>query len=200
MRPRVATAKGLAMKAILYHRYGAPDVLKLEETRVPTASDNEVLIKVHAASVNPYDWHFMRGEPYLVRIAAELRRPRFPHLGTDVAGSVETAGKNVRTFKPGDEVFGVCRGAFAEYACAPESSVTRKPPSLSFEQAASIPIAGLTALQGLRDAGGIQGGHKVLINGASGGVGSFAVQIAASFGAEVTAVCSTPHVESVRSL
>jgi NADPH:quinone reductase-like Zn-dependent oxidoreductase len=188
------------MKAIVYHSYGSPDVLKCEEIEKPTAGDNEVLIKVRAASVNPLDWHFMRGTPYFVRIPAGLRKPKITRLGVDVAGQVEAVGRNVTQFKPGDEVFGSCRGAFAEYACTSESALAMKPNNVTFEQAASVPLAALTALQGLRDKGQIQPGQKVLINGAAGGVGTFAVQIAKSFGAEVTGVCSTRNVEMVRSL
>src|SRR6266705_4194875 len=188
------------MKAIVYRNYGSPEVLKWEETEKATAGDNEVLIKVRAASVNPYDWHFMRGTPYFLRILAGLRKPKDKRLGVDVAGQVETVGRNVTQFKPGDEVFGVSRGAFAEYACASESKLARKPENVTFEQAASVPIAGLTALQGLRDKGQVQPGQKVLINGAAGGVGTFAVQIAKSFGADVTGVCSTGNVDMVRSI
>src|SRR5438552_8409367 len=188
------------MKAIVYRNYGSPEVLKWEETEKATAGDNEVLIKVRAASVNPYDWHFMRGTPYFLRILAGLRKPKDKRLGVDVAGQIEAVGRNVTQFKPGDEVFGVSRGAFAAYARASESKLARKPENVTFEQAAAVPIAGLTALQGLRDKGQIQPGHKVLINGASGGVGTFAVQIAKSFGAEATGVCSTRNVDLARSL
>ncbi len=173
------------MKAIVYYRYGSPDVLKCEEIEKPTPAEGEVLIKVRAASVNPYDWHFMRGTPYFVRIPAGLLKPKDRRLGVDVAGWVEAVGRSVTEFKPGDEVFGVSRGAFAEYACASESALVMKPANVTFEQAASVPIAALTALQGLRDKGQIQPGQKVLINGAAGGVGTFAVQIAKSFGADV---------------
>jgi NADPH:quinone reductase-like Zn-dependent oxidoreductase len=188
------------MKAIVYYRYGSPDVLKCEEIEKPTPAEDEVLIKVRAASVNPYDWHFMRGTPYFVRIPAGLLKPKDRRLGVDVAGWVEAVGRSVTKFKPGDEVFGVSRGAFAEYACASESALVMKPANVTFEQAASVPIAALTALQGLRDKGQIQPGQKVLINGAAGGVGTFAVQIAKSFGADVTGVCSTRNVEMVRSI
>jgi NADPH:quinone reductase-like Zn-dependent oxidoreductase len=188
------------MKAVVYHNYGSPDVLKLEEIEKPIAGDREVLIKVRAASVNPYDWHFMRGTPYLLRIQAGLRKPKFTRLGVDVAGQVEAVGSNVTQLKPGDEVFGACRGAFAEYACASESDLVMKPENVTFEQAASVAIAALTALQGLRDKGQIQPGQTVLVNGASGGVGTFAVQIAKSFGADVTGVCSTRNVDMVRSI
>jgi NADPH:quinone reductase-like Zn-dependent oxidoreductase len=188
------------MKAVVYYRYGSPDVLKCEEIEKPTAGDNEVLIKVCAASVNPLDWHFMRGTPYVLRIMAGLRRPKLTRLGVDVAGQVEAVGRNVTQFKPGHEVFGSCRGAFAEYVCTSESALVMKPDNATFEQAASVPVAAFTALQGLRDEGRIQPGQKVLINGAAGGVGTFALQIAKSFGAEVTGVCSTRNVNMVRSL
>jgi len=169
------------MQAIVYHRYGSPDVLRCEEIERPTPGDNEVLIKVRAASVNPYDWHFMRGLPYFLRIAAGLHKPKNKRLGVDVAGQVEAAGRSVTQFKPGDAVFGTCKGAFAEYACTSEAALVMKPDNVTFEQAASVPIAAMTALQGLRDKGRIQAGQTVLINGAAGGVGTFAVQIAKSF-------------------
>src|ERR1035441_2155526 len=188
------------MKAIVYHDYGSPDVLRLEEIEQPTAGDNEVLIKVCAASVNPYDRHFMRGLPYLVRMFVGLRKPKITRLGVDGAGRVEAVGKTVTRFKPGDEVFGSFRGAFAEYACAPESGLALKPQNVGFEQAASVPIAACTALQGLRDKGRIQPGQKVLVNGAAGGVGTFGVQIAKSFGADVTGVCSSRNVDLVQSI
>jgi len=189
------------MKAIVYQNYGPPDVLQIEEMEKPTAGDNEVLIKVHAASVNPLDWHFMRGTPYIVRIVMTgLSKPKNPRLGVDVAGHVEAVGSKVTQFKAGDEVFGTCRGAFAEYVCTSESNLVIKPNNVTFEQAAAVPIAAFTALQGLRDKGKIQPGQKVLVNGASGGIGTFAVQIAKSYGAEVTAVCSTRNIEMVRSI
>lgn len=193
------------MKAAVYTRYGPPDVLQIGDIEKPVPKEDEVLIKVRAASVNPYDWHFMRGLPYPLRIIAGLRKPKNQRLGVDVAGQVEAVGRNVTHFKPGDEVFGAGRGSFAEYVCASESKVALKPANLTFEQVASVPIAGLTALQGLRrgglaEEGQTQSAHKVLINGAAGGVGTFAVQIAKSFGAEVTGVCSTEKVEIVRSL
>ena len=190
------------MKAITCHNYGSPDVLKYEEIEKPTAGDDEVLIKVRAASVNPVDWHLMEGKPSLARLMPGfgLRKPKNTRVGSDVAGQVEAVGKNVTRLKPGDEVFGVCRGAFAEYGCAPESKLVLKPDSVTFEQAASVAIAALTALQGLRDKGNLQPGQRVLINGAAGGVGTFAVQIAKSFGADVTAVCSTRNVDMVRSI
>src|SRR6266705_174052 len=175
------------MKAIVYHNYGRPDVLKCEEIEKPTLTDNEALIKVRAASVNPLDYHLLR-HPLIRRLASTLSKVKNIRPGRDVAGEVEAVGRNVTQLKPGDEVFGACQGAFAEYACASESKLVIKPDNVTFEQAASVPVAGLTALQGLRDKGQIQPGQKVLINGASGGVGTFAVQIAKSFGAEVTGV------------
>ncbi len=188
------------MKAIAYSHYGSPDVLRLEDIEEPTAGDDEVLIRVRAASVNPFDWHLMRGTPYFLRMMAGLRRPKDTRLGVDVAGEVAAAGKNVTSFKAGDEVFGAGRGALAEYARIPASALVAKPYSVTFEQAAAAPLAALTALQGLRDEGQIQPGQRVLINGAAGGVGTFAVQIAKSFGADVTGVCSTRNVEMVRSI
>jgi NADPH:quinone reductase-like Zn-dependent oxidoreductase len=194
------------MKAAIYTRYGPPDVVQMADVEKPVPKDDEVLIRVRAAAVNPYDWHFMRGEPYPVRIAAGgLRKPKDSRLGADVAGEIEAAGKNITQFKLGDAVFGSCKGAFAEYACASESNLALKPDNVTFEQAASVPIAGFTALQGLRRGGlnkdgKVQPGQKILINGAAGGVGTFAVQIAKSFGADVTGVCSTNNVEMVRSI
>jgi NADPH:quinone reductase-like Zn-dependent oxidoreductase len=188
------------MKAIVYHDYGSPDVLKSEEIEKPVPKDDEVLIKVRAASANPLDWHFMRGTPYLLRISAGLRKPKVTRLGVDVAGQVEAIGRSVTRFKPGDEVFGSRRGAFAEYVCTSESALALKPNNVTFEQAASAPVAALTALQGLRDGGHIQPGQKVLINGAAGGWGTFAVQVAKFFGAEVTGVCSSRNMEMVRSI
>jgi NADPH:quinone reductase-like Zn-dependent oxidoreductase len=188
------------MKAIVYSNYGSPDVLKYEDVERPTCGEDDVLIRVRAASVNPYDWHFVRGTPYPIRIMAGLRKPTAARLGVDAAGRVEAVGSSVTRFKPGDEVFGACRGAFAEYASASESALVSKPANVTFEQAASAPMAALTALQGLRDSGHVQSGQQVLINGASGGVGSFAVQIAKSFGADVTGVCSTRNVAMVRSI
>lgn len=188
------------MKAAIYRRYGPPDVIQIEDVEKPVPKANELLIKVRAAFVNPYDWHFMRGEPYPLRLALGLGNPKDTRLGVDAAGQVESVGANVTRFEPGDAVFGACKGAFAQYACAPESKLALKPDNVSFEQAASVPIAGLTALQGLRDKGRLQSEQRVLINGAAGGVGTFAVQIAKSFGATVTAVCSTKNLEMVRSL
>jgi NADPH:quinone reductase-like Zn-dependent oxidoreductase len=187
------------MKAIVYHHYGPPDVLQYEDTEQPIPADNQVLIRVRAAAVNPLD-RMMRGKPYLMRIMTGLRRPKDIRLGRDVAGEVTAIGRNVTRFKPGDAVFGVCAGAYAEYACASETKLALKPDNVTFEQAAAVPVAALTALQGLRDKGELQPGQHVLINGASGGVGTFAVQIAKSFGADVTAVCSTRNVELVQSI
>ena len=190
------------MKAIVYQKYGSPDVLELQEVGKPTAGADEVLVRVHAASVNPYDWHFLRGEPFVVRMMAGLVKPKRKILGVDVAGRVEAVGTDVKQFQVGDEVFGSSSnsGAFAEYLCVPERGVVLKPANLTYEEAAAVPVAALTALQGLRDKGKIRAGHKVLINGASGGVGTFAVQITKSFGADVTGVCSTRNLEMVRSI
>ncbi len=188
------------MKAIIYRRFGSPDVLSLEEVEKPTPADDEVLIKVRASSVNPVDWHLMRGTPYIGRPMMGWRKPRSPRLGVDVAGEVEAVGRNVTEIKAGDEVFGSCRGAFAEYTCTRASNVIVKPGSLSFEQAGCVDVAAMTALQGMRDKGGLQPGQSVLINGAAGGVGTFAVQIAKALGASATGVCSTRNVEKVRSL
>ena len=188
------------MKAIVYHEYGSPDVLKCEEVEKPVPRDGEVLIKVRAASVNPLDWRLMKGKPSILRIFFGLRKPRLGRPGVDVAGEVEAVGSNVTQFKPGDEVFGACRGSFAEYGCVAASKLVMKPGNVTFEQAASANVAGLTALQGLRDKGKIQPGSKVLINGAAGGVGTFAVQIAKTFGAHVTGVCSTRNLDLVRSI
>jgi NADPH:quinone reductase-like Zn-dependent oxidoreductase len=189
------------MKAIVYCDYGVAN-LKLEEIEKPVPNDDQILVRVRAASVNPYDWHFIEGTPYVIRaMGIGLRKPKDIRLGVDFAGTVEAAGKNVTQFKPGDEVFGGRSGAFAEYVCPRAAgSVALKPASVTFEQAASINIAGVTALQAVRDKGKIQPGQKVLINGASGGVGTFAVQIAKAFGAEVTGVCSGRNVDLVRSL
>jgi NADPH:quinone reductase-like Zn-dependent oxidoreductase len=190
------------MKAVVYTDYGSPDVLEIRDVKKPVPNDDQVLIKVRAASINPLDWHFMEGTPYIMRaLGVGLRKPKDPRLGVDMAGQVEAVGKNVTEFKPGDEVFGARDGAFAEYVCArADRAVTLKPANITFEQAASVPIAAITALQGLRDKGHVQPGQKVLINGASGGVGTFAVQIAKSFGADVTGVCSTRNLDLVRSL
>jgi NADPH:quinone reductase-like Zn-dependent oxidoreductase len=190
------------MKAIVYTEYGSPDVLQLKEVAKPVPKDNEVLIKVQAASVNALDRHFLKSKPALARIMMGngLRKPKDQRLGVDLAGQVEAVGSGVTQFQPGDEVFGAARGGFAEYACAAESRLALKPANVSFEAAAAVPVAAITALQGLRDKGEIRPGQKVLIAGASGGVGTFAVQIARSFGAEVTAVCSTRNVDMVRSI
>ena len=188
------------MNAIVRTTYGTADALRLEEIDTPAPAEKEVLIRVRAASVNPYDWHFMRGTPHFIRLFIGLRRPNSPLLGADVAGEVEAVGSSATQFKPGDAVFGTARGAFAEYACAPESTIALKPGNVTFEHAAAAPIAGFTALQGLRDTAHLTQGQRVLINGAAGGVGTFAVQIAKSFGAEVTGVCSTRNVEMVRSI
>ena len=189
------------MKAIVYRCYGSPDVLRLESIAKPTPKPDEVLVRIHAASVNPLDWHFIRGKPYIVRIEAGFGRPKDPRLGVDFAGTVEAVGASVTHFRPGDEVFGGRDGAFAEYVTVREErAITLKPGNVTFEQAASVPIAALTALQAVRDKAHVKAGQKVLINGASGGVGTFAVQIAKSLGAEVTGVCSTRNLELVRSL
>jgi NADPH:quinone reductase-like Zn-dependent oxidoreductase len=186
------------MKAIVYCEYGSPNVLKFEDVEKPVPNDNQILIKVRAASLNAFDVYVIR-DTWLGRLIFGLRKPRDTRLGQDIAGQVEAVGKNVTQFKPGDEVFGISRGALAEYACTFERALASKPPNVSFEQAASLPLAGLTALQGLRE-GKIQPGQKVLVNGATGGVGTFALQIAKSLGAEVTAVCSTRNVDLVRSI
>ncbi len=188
------------MKAAVCCRYGPPDVVLIKDIEKPVPKNGEVLIKVRAASVNPLDWHTMRGSPYIIRMMGGLLKPKDMRLGVDVAGQVEAVGENVGRFQPGDEVFGLCRGAFAEYACASESAFAAKSVHVTFEQAAAAPVAALTALQGLRDQGRIQPGQKVLINGASGGVGTFAVQIAKWFGASVTGVCSSRNVDLVRTL
>lgn len=188
------------MKAIVYHEYGAPSVLRCEDIERPVPGDGEVLLKVYAASLNPYDWHFMRGEPYAIRLMAGLGKPKNKRLGADVAGIVDAVGRNVTQFKPGDAVYGVCQGAFAEFACTAETKLVKKPEAVSFEHAASIPIAALTALQALRDKGKLQPQQTVLVNGASGGVGTFGVQIAKSLGAKVTGVTSTRNLDLVRSL
>jgi NADPH:quinone reductase-like Zn-dependent oxidoreductase len=192
--------KDTQMKAILYTQYGPPEVLQLAEVEKPTPSETQILVKIHAASANPLDWHYMRGAPFLVRLGAGLFKPKDPKLGVDIAGRVEAVGRDVTEFKPGDEVFGLCSGGFAEYAVARDTKLALKPANLSFEAAAAVPVAAFTALQGLRDSGKIQSGQKVLINGASGGVGTFAVQIAKSYGTEVTGVCSTRNLDMVRSI
>lgn len=187
------------MKAITQDRYGSPDVLTLRELDTPVPRDDEVLVRVHAASANAYDWHIMRGDPYVARLGLGFGAPKQKVRGRDLAGVVEKVGTAVTRLRPGDEVYGEADGAFAEYVCAKENMVDLKPPSLTFAQAATIPLAGNTALMGLRDAGRVQSGQRVLVNGASGGVGLFAIQIAKAFGAEVTGVCSTRNVDLVRA-
>lgn len=203
------------MKAAVCGRYGPPEVVQIKEVEKPVPKDNEVLMAVRAASVNPLDGGSLKGRPYILRLMTGLLKPKNNRPGVDVAGRVEAVGRNVTQFKLGDEVFGVCisdpqargtgvwvhrQGAFAQYVCAPESVLALKPDSISFEEAASVPVAAFTALQGLRDKGRLQPGQKVLINGAAGGVGTFAVQIAKSLGAEVTGVCSTRNMDMVRSI
>ena len=188
------------MKAIVQRRFGSPDVLALEEIDRPVVDETQLLIRIHAASLNAYDWHMLRGKPYLVRAMAGARRPKRLVPGVDIAGRVEAVGTGVTRFKPGDEVFGPSNGAFAEYAAAAEKNYALKPPNVTFEQAAAVPMAGTTALQALRDAGEIEPGQQVLIIGASGGVGTFAVQLAKALGAVVTGVCSTGNVEQARSI
>ncbi|MED2974537.1 NAD(P)-dependent alcohol dehydrogenase [Fictibacillus sp. B-59209] len=192
------------MKAIVYHKYGPPDVLELTEVEKPIPEDNQVLVKIHAASVNYGNLVLLKGEPLLARFAFGLLKPKYSIPGGDIAGRVEAVGKDVKQFQPGDEVFGDLSrcgwGGFAEYVSVPENTLALKPANLSFEEAAAVPMAAVTALQALRDKGKIQPGQKILINGASGGVGTFAVQIAKSFGAEVTAVCSTRNLTIVRSI
>ncbi len=193
--------RGTLMKAIVRCDYGPPAALRLEDVERPAPGDDEVLVRVRAASVNPLDWHYMRGTPYFGRLDMGLRKPKSVRIGVDFAGTIESVGRNVTQFKPGDEVFGGRTGAFAEYVTVrADRAVVVKPPGLTFEQAATLPIAAITALQGLRDRGKLQPGQKVLVNGASGGVGTFAVQIAKAMGAHVTGVCSTRNVELVRSL
>jgi NADPH:quinone reductase-like Zn-dependent oxidoreductase len=190
-----------SMKAIVYRCYGTPEVLKLEEIAKPAAADDRVLVKVHAASVNPLDWHYMQGKPYVMRAGVGVGKPDSILMGADFAGTIESVGKNVTRFKPGDEVFGDRDGAFGEYVSVRENgAIATKPSNMTMEQAAAVPVAGLTALQALRDKGKVQAGQKVLINGASGGVGTFAVQIAKTYGADVTGVCSTRNMEMVKSI
>ena len=189
------------MKAIVYEKYGSPDVIELRDIEKPAPGDDEVLIKIHAASVNAYDWHFLTADIFLIRfMGGGFLKPKNTRLGADMAGRIEAIGKDIKLFQPGDEVYGMVEGSFAEYTCAPESALALKPVNTSFEEAAAIPMAAITALQGLRDEGQIRAGQKVLINGASGGVGTFAVQIAKSFGAEVTAVCSTRNLEQALAI
>ena len=190
------------MKAIVQERFGPPDVLELVDTDLPEVGPDEVLLQVRAAALNPYDWHILRGDPRIARLmgGVGLTRPKARVAGVDVAGRVEAVGANVGGLRQGDEVFGFCRGAFAEYATADAALVVPKPAGLSFEQAAAVPMGAVTALHGIRDVGAVRAGHRVLVNGAAGGVGTFAVQIATSLGAEVTGVCSTRNVELVRSI
>jgi NADPH:quinone reductase-like Zn-dependent oxidoreductase len=201
--PETATARETTMKAIVQDAYGSTDVLKFADIDRPVPKENEVLVQVRAAGLHRGDWHVMTGLPYLIRIVVPdlgLRGPKVPVRGMDVAGRVAAVGGDVTRFQPGDEVFGWCDGAFAEYACAPEDNLAPKPASLSFEQAAAVPISGFAALQGLRDMGGVQAGQQVLVIGAAGGVGLFAVQLAKAFGAHVTGVASTTQVDLVRSI
>jgi len=192
------------MKAITHYKYGPPDVLELNEVQKPIPEDDEVLVRVHAASVNAWDWHNLRAKPYFARLSMGLLKPKKHILGADVAGQVEAVGRNAKQFRPGDEVFGDLAdfggGGFAEYVAASEKAFVLKPTGASYEEAAAVPLAALTALQGLRDKGQIKSGQRVLINGASGGVGTFAVQIAKSFETEVTAVCSTKNLDMARSI
>jgi len=188
------------MKAIIQKEYGSPDVFELKELDKPVVKDDDVMVRVHAAALHAGDYFVMRGDPYLVRMVAGWPKPKNYVPGFDVAGHVEAVGKNVKHFQPGDEVYGTCKGACAEYVCAGENNFLPKPTNLTLEQAAAVPTSALTALCGLRDAGRVQPGQKVLINGASGGVGTFAVQIAKAFGAEVTGVCSTRNVDMVQSI
>jgi NADPH:quinone reductase-like Zn-dependent oxidoreductase len=201
--PEPATARKATMQAIVQDTYGSAEVLQLREIAKPVPTDNEVLVRVHAAGLHRGDWHVMTGLPYLIRVVVPtlgLRKPKVPVRGMDVAGRVEAVGENATRFQPGDAVFGWCDGSFAEYACAPEDNLAPKPANLSFEQAAVVPVSGFAALQGLRDQGEVQAGQKVLIIGAAGGVGVFAVQLAKAFGAQVTGVCSTTQVDLVRSI
>ena len=188
------------MQAIVHRRYGGPDVLRLEDVEVPAVDDDTILVRVRAASINAYDWHLMRGDPYLVRTEEGVLKPKRAIAGVDMAGQVEAVGKNVTEFRPGDAVFGERDGAFAEYVAAKATSLALKPGNLTFEKAAAVPMAGFTALQALRDKGRVQPGQRVLVTGAAGGVGSFAIQLAKAFGATVTGVCHTENVEMVRSM
>jgi NADPH:quinone reductase-like Zn-dependent oxidoreductase len=189
------------MRAVVQDRFGPPDVLQLADTGLPEVGADDVLVRVHAAALNPADWHILRGDPLVARLmGVGLTKPKARVAGIDAAGVVETAGANVRGLRNGEEVLGFCRGAFAEYACAAADMVVPKPAKLSFEQAAAVPVAATTALRGIRDVGQVKAGQQVLVNGAGGGVGTYAVQIAAALGAEVTGVCSTRNVELVRSL
>ena len=189
------------MKAIVYHEYGSPDVLKLEEVEKPTPNENQVLVKIVAAAANPLDWHGMRGEPIVARLGGGLRKPKDPRLGADIAGQVEAVGSNVTEFKPGDDVFGaVGAGGFAEYICTREKNLALKPSNVSFEAAAATPVVGFTAIQGFRHFGKIQEGQTILVNGAAGGIGTFAVQLAKYYRMKVTGVCSTRNLDMVRSI
>ena len=189
------------MKAILFTQYGSPDVLRLAEVKKPTPNENQVLVKIVAAAANPLDWHGMRGEPIIARMGGGLRIPKDPRLGADIAGRVEAVGRNVTEFKPGDEVFGaVGVGGFAEFVCTREKNLALKPSHVSFEAAAATPVVGFTAIQGFRYFGKIQAGQKILVNGAAGGIGTFAVQLAKYYGMEVTGVCSTRNLDMVRSI
>jgi NADPH:quinone reductase-like Zn-dependent oxidoreductase len=198
--PPAPPAAAAGMQAWVARCYGPPSVLSFEVTPRPVMADDRVLVRVHAAGANPLDWHTLRGEPRVMRLSSGIGAPKDPRVGADFAGVVEAVGKDVTRFKPGDEVFGVAPGSFAEYVTAREARIARKPAALDFAEAAGLPVAAVTALQALRDKGRLQAGQKVLVNGASGGVGSFAVQIAKALGAEVTGVCSTRNVELVRSL
>ena len=188
------------MKAVVYYEYGSPDVLQLKDVERPSVRTDGVLVRVRGAAANPYDWHFIRGQPYIMRLRFGLRTPKRTALGVDFSGVVEEVGDKITAFRPGDEVYGMCGGAFAEYLCAPASEIALKPRSLGFNVAAAVPLAGLTALQGLRDSGQLRPGQRVLIIGASGGVGTFAAQIAKDLGAHVTGVCSTRNLDFVRAL
>jgi NADPH:quinone reductase-like Zn-dependent oxidoreductase len=200
LSPNPVTAQEQPMKAIIHSKYGPPDALQLKDVDQPVINDDAVLVRVRAAAVGKGDWLTVGGLPYVARLRYGLPKPKHPVPGFDVAGRIEAAGSNVTQLQPGDEVFGWCEGSFAEYASVPEGQLARKPTNLSFEQAAAVPISGFAALQALRDTGGVQPGQQVVIIGASGGVGSFAVQLAKAFGAEVTGVCSTKSMEMVRSI
>src|SRR6476646_4648817 len=197
---RLSAVQGDSMKAIVYCDYGLPNI-RYVDIQKPVPTDDQMLVRVHAVSINPYDWHFIEGTPFIMRAGVGLRKPKDTRLGVDYAGTVEAVGKNVTQYKPGDDVFGGKTGAFAQYICVrPDRAIARKPANISQEEAASVNIAAITALQALRDKGKVQAGQKVLINGASGGVGTFAVQIAKAMGADVTGVCSTRNVDLVKSL
>jgi NADPH:quinone reductase-like Zn-dependent oxidoreductase len=198
--PSASAASDQSMRAVTYSCYGGPEILQLSDVEKPIASNDEIVVRVKAASVNPLDWHYMRGSPFIMRLMVGLGSPNDKTMGVDFAGVVESVGPDVTRFKPGDEVFGGRGGAFADYIKMPETrGVTHKPDNISFEQAAAVPIAAVSALQALRDSGEVKTGQNVLINGASGGVGTFAVQIAKAFGAQVTGVCSTRNIELVKS-